>query len=855
MKTNPLLCLLMIALTQTTLAQSSKDSLPYKDSIAVDDAKLAVANNIPMIMLDDNELKEQGAQNISSLLSASRDPFLTTAAFNFSATRFRLRGYDGDMQRLYINSIPMNNLDNGYAPTSFWGGLNDVFRNRETMPGLSPGSFSFGSIGTATNIDIRAAKQRKQTSIGYALSNRAYTHRFAITHNTGFIKHGWALSFSLSRRYASEGYVPGTYYNGWSYFAGIDKKIGSQHLLSLVAFGAPTESGGSSAATAEIQELAATHYYNPNWGYQQGRKRNAVVSRSHQPYLILHHEYRVTNKTLLTTAVSYSTGTRSITGLDWLNAPDPRPDYYRYLPSYYNDDSAQYLQLKQLLQNDESRRQINWQRFYDVNRGSFEVISNANGIPGNDVSGKLSRYVLQERVTASQRIHFNTTINANIGEHLQLSGGISYQQQINHYYKVLNDLLGGEFYLDINQFAQTNDPGDVNVIQNDLNNPNHIVYVNDKFGYNYHLYITKATEWAQTTIHLNHFDFFIGGEASYTSFYRTGHMRNGLFPDNSFGKSSLHQFLNYGLKAGFTYKLNGRNYFFANAVKQTKAPYPDNVYISPRTRDIVQDNIQSETIQSIEAGYTLHAPKYKLSLRGYYTTIDDGMNVLSFYHDDFRSFVNYALSGINKLYYGGELGFEFSPFKNISFNGAATAGRSYYNSRQNATVTADNSVTLLDKTTLYTKNFRLPISPQQAYALGWVYRLQNSLLMNITASYFSNSWLDFNPVRRSARAVEGLDKTSSLYHSIVDQEKLPDQYSVDFFCTYQWRLPKSLRIKKNTVIVFNAGISNLLDNKDMVVFGYEQLRFNYTDKNVNSFPPKRSYGIGRNYFLSSTIRF
>lgn len=97
-------------------------------------------------------------------------------------------------------------------------------------------------------------------------------------------------------------------------------------------FDAPTENGRQGASVQEMIDLAGTPYYNPNWGYQNGKKRNVSVGRTHQPVAIFNHEFTIRNNTSLTTALSISTGDRAVTGFDWYNAADPRPDYYRYLP-------------------------------------------------------------------------------------------------------------------------------------------------------------------------------------------------------------------------------------------------------------------------------------------------------------------------------------------------------------------------------------------------------------------------------------------------------------------------------------------------------------------------------------------
>ncbi|HEX6334608.1 MAG TPA: Plug domain-containing protein, partial [Flavisolibacter sp.] len=475
-----LLLLLCAGFLASAQQRNPTDTLPKRDSILLDEIKENVMDNIPVISLDENDMGDGASQNISSVLTAGRDPFYSAASFNFSAVRFRIRGYDNDLFGTYMNGIPMDNLDNGFTPYGLWGGLNDVMRNRDVSFGLRPNTFAFGDIGSNTNIDARASRQRAQTSFSYALSNRNYRHRWMFTHSTGMSKKGWAFSFSGSRRWAEEGYVPGTYYNGWSYFAAVDKRISQRHLLSLVAFGAPTENGRQGSSVREMLDLAGDNFYNPNWGYQNGEKRNASIGRSHQPVIILTHDFRLSNNTSLVTGAGFSFGDRSVTALDWYNAPDPRPDYYRYLPSYTAKwasvpDSVQGARVAELMRNDINLRQINWQRLYDVNRASYMTIQNANGIAGNTVSGLRSRYIIEERVINTQRLNLNSVLNTRMGSHTDFSFGASYQAQRNHYFKRVDDLLGGDFYVNLNQFAERDFPADNNANQNDLNNPNRIV--------------------------------------------------------------------------------------------------------------------------------------------------------------------------------------------------------------------------------------------------------------------------------------------------------------------------------------------------------------------------------------------
>ncbi len=830
------------------------DTLPARDSL-VEILRDNLQDNIPVISLDESDGEDGSAQNVSSQLAAGRDPFLNAATFKFSAVRFRIRGYDADQFGTYINGAPMENLDNGFTPYGQWGGLNDVFRNRETIMGLSSSTFAYGGIGGVTSFDTRASHQRKQTTLNYAVSNRNYVHRLMVTHSTGLNMKGWAFSFSGSRRWADEGFTDGTFYDGWSFFAAVDKRISDKQLLSLVVFGTPTKNGRQGASVQEMRDLAGSNYYNPYWGYQNGRKRNASIAKSFQPVAILTHDWKLNDRTSLVTAGSVTYGKRSTTGLDWYNTADPRPDYYRYLPSYQLDP-AYAEQLSQELMNDVNKRQINWDALYQTNYGSYETINNVDGVPGKTVSGLRSRYIVEDRIVNMRKFSFNSTINSTVSNHVILTGGLTYQAQNNNYYKEVDDLLGGDFYVDINQFAERDFPTNLSAVQNDVNHPNRILHEGDKFGYNYDLNIKRGSVWAQAHLKFTRMDAFISTEHSYTSLFRYGNVRTGLFPENSYGKSKTYSFYNSGVKGGLTYKLNGRNYIFGRGSYESRAPFFENAFIAPRTRDFVQDNLKSEDVLSTEAGYAMNSPKLKLRLTGYYTEIKNSLNVLTFYHDEYRNFVNYAISNIGRVHMGLEFGGEAKVYKGLSVNAAAAIGRYYYNTRQLATVTVDNSAEVVSKDqVVYSKNFYVP-TPQNAYTIGLDYRSPKFWFVNVNFNYFDRMYLDFNPLRRTANAVSGLEEGSPAWHDVVDQVKLDDQFTLDAFAGYSWMMNRRFKsLKKRTYLLFNLGVNNILNNTNIVSGGFEQLRFDFAEKNINKFPDKRFFAYGTNFFASIGIRF
>lgn len=851
---------LLLFISCYSFAQVNTDTIPKTDSAALE-FKGEIRDNLPTIVIADDDLDDGGTNAVSSILTAGRDPFLSAAEFNFSPVRFRLRGYETQGNAVYINGIDFSGLDNGFTPFGLWSGLNNSMRSQQNIYGLQASDFSMGAIALNTNVDMRAGTQRAQTQLGYAFSNRNYSHRIVFSHGSGFNKKGWAYSVALTGRYAKEGYVPGTYYEGASYYAAVDKKIKGKNTLSLIAFGAPTETGRQGPSVQEVMDISGSNYYNPSWGWQNGKKRNSNVLQTFQPVFLASYHYKPNERNNLITTLAYTFGKRNNLGFDWYNAPDPRPDYYRYLPSYYQNTSPQtYQSLLDFYKSNPDALQVQWDKLYDANRGNLRTIADADGIAGNNVTGNRSVYILSDRVINSQRLIANAVYNSKLSAITTLTAGANYQQQENHYYQEVKDLLGGDFWVNINQFAERDFPNDRNSVQYDLNHPNRIVKQGGQYGYNYKIKMSQAAAWAQLVFKLNYFDVFVAGEIGHTSFYRNGLNRNGLFPDISYGKAQKQSFTNPNVKAGLTYKMNGRNYFFANGTYRTVAPFFENTYISQRTRNTVQDGTKSETIISGEAGYKLIAPYIKLGITGYYTKMKDGMDVLTFYHDQYQNFVNYALSGIDKVFFGGEIGTEIKLSSTLSFNGAASIGRYYYDSRQKAIVTIDNSAEILAKQTIYLKNYRIPSTPQNAYSAGFFYRSPKYWYLSFSGNYFNNMWLSPNPLRRTADAVSDADpenpSADNIKNAILAQENFDGQFTLDFFGGWSKLLPRIYNIKdRRTYLLFNLGVNNILNSKTIRSGGFEQLRFDFEEKNINKFPPKYYYAYGINFFASIGLRF
>ncbi|WP_447640528.1 MULTISPECIES: TonB-dependent receptor [Chitinophagaceae] len=825
-------------------ANAQVDTVNFKKDSILKEQRNEMKTSIPVISLDESDAENAASsdgQTISSVLYGGRDPYYASV-YNFNASRFRIRGYDNSYISTYINGISVADASEGGTAWSLWGGLNNVMRGKTSSFGLRPIDFSFGDVGGANYIDARASNQSKGFNFNYANTNRNYRHRIMGGYSTGVSKSGWALSMAASYRYAGEGYVKGTSYNGFSYYLSLDKIINKHHTLSFTTFGTPTVSEMQVAATEEAYTLTGDKFYNPGWGFQNGKVRSANQKRVFQPFFILNHEWTIDNKSTLTTAVGYQTGNSIRTALDWYNAPDPRPDYYRNLPSYWSnngyDEAAALLTDK--WQHDEAFRQIDWDHLYEVNRNSIMTI--------NGVTGKRSRYIVQDRYIATRHFVFNTFYSNKINENVQLTTGLSFNQQQNRNFAKVNDLLGGDFWVNVNQFAERDFPSDPLANQYDVDDPNRLVHAGDKYGYDYTINSRIANAFIQSNFTFKHIDFFLAGNYSSSQIWREGFVRNGLFPDNSMGKSTVNTFINYAAKGGVTYKIDGRNYLFANAYFGTRAPYASNLFISPRNRNTMQADITSEKVFSAEAGYILNWEKLRFRLNGFYTTSRNGMDVMSYYDDLYGSFVNFALSGIGKAYYGTEIGIEVPIYGGLTASAAANIARYLYDRREHAVITADNTAETIANETVYSKNFHLAQTPEEAYTVSLNYSGKNRWFAKINGNYFAGMWESINPVRRTEKGTAGLVPGTPQWNNVIDQKALPSTYTIDIAGgkTFYVRTGKSRRVP----VIFSMGINNLTNNRKLINSSYEQLRYDYTNKTPNTFPPKSYYAYGITYFAS-----
>jgi len=836
------------------------------------DIRVSLADNvidaadIPSITLEDNSAQDDenssaASQGSSSFYVANEDPFLFTASITFGPYRFKPRGYDNS--DVHVNGISLQDLESGFAPFGLIGGLNDVMRDRTVTYGLRPAEYSFGTVKGSTFINTNAANLRKGTSVSYQLSNGMSRNRIMATHNSGVSRKGWAYSISGSRRWANEGYVPGTFYDAWSFYGSVSK-LTKKGQFNLTTFGAPNRRGRNTAEMDEVFDLAGDHYYNGAWGYQGGKVRNAKVNDIFQPSIIANYTHRPSDKTRWNTAIGYEFGKYKRGDVDFYNGNNPNPTYYKKLPSYFvegvrNPSQATYDQLTAFYKANPDALQIQWDRLYDDNYTNFQTIKDVNGVAGNDYTGRRSVFVLRDEVDDMKKLSFNSVITHQVNSHITVDGGVDVVSQKDEYYKQLTDLLGGEFFVNYNQFAAQQTPGVASYVQNDLNKPNQVIKTGDKYGYDYILNALSAKLWGQGEFSYDKFDFFAAAEGGMMSFNREGLMRNGLFPDNSYGKGETHTLITYKAKGGITYKINAKHGVYVHAGFFNDAPKIDYVYISDKTRDYTVDNLKTYTTSSFEAGYLMRTSIVNLRFTGYVNDVKGNTIIKRYWNDDpdFQSFVNYVMQDVNTRSIGTELAVSVKVIPTLTVTGIAAVGQSFYTNRPLVSIYQDNvPANTAIKREVYIQNYYLGVGPQSIYSIAFKYTAPHNWHVNLDLNYMDRNYVEINPDRRTHLATDMVTPGSKQWNDIVAQEKLPGAFVANASVGKSFDVNRFYkRISSRTKLNVNLGVNNLLNNTNIKTSGFEQLRYDYASLNADKFRNRYMYAFGLNFYLTVGVRF
>ncbi len=792
------------------------------------------------------------AQNIT-LISSNRNVYASEVGYRFSPARFKYRAFNSKYNEIYINGNPVNDVERGEFRYSFVGGLNNQTRSQESALPFEDNLFSMTAMGGSNNYNFRPSSFATGQRVSLAGANRNYTARAMYTYNSGVTNKGWAFTGSLTYRWANmeTAYVEGTFYNSLSYFLGVEKLIGDAHSISLVTWGNPTERGAQAASTDEMYWLANNRFYNPNWGYQDGKKRNSRIIHDYAPAALLTWDWKMDEDTKLVTSLLGKYSMYSSSRLNYNNSTNPAPDYYSLMPSYYYDvwapyegdrDGAAYTNWStayQYLTASRANRQINWDRLYYANR-----MASAQGVD--------AMYYQQAYHDDQLSFSLSSTLQKQLAKNQSLYGGINLSTNKGMHYQTMEDLLGATRFHNINTYVVGTYAETADEVQYDMNNPNQSIQEGDRFGYDYNIFVNKANAWATYSIDNNRSHLFFSGRIGGTTMQREGRMRNGLAPDNSYGKGKTARFLDGGAKMGIQHELARGNMITMGVGYELKAPLARNAFSAPQINNDFTTNLKNEKIFSAEVGYQLQTSWLHANLNTYLSRLTDVSEYSMAYSDIQNSFSYISLTGISKEYIGVELGMNFKLSNTFNIKTLGTISDAQYTNNSRVRYMLSEDGKYHDDVCL-NKGMREGGTPLTAGSIDLSYHA-NGWYIDLIGNYYDRIYLYYSPIVRYLKDFPIDEKTGERIIGDISQAKGDGGFMLDA------SIGKSIYTRKGQLSI-NLMLTNILNNIRIVTGGMEQNRRDKDEEGATirtySFKdsPKKFYANGANGMLMISYKF
>lgn len=791
-------------------------------------------------------------------INSATNIYASQISWAWSGIWFKYRALDNAYNDVYMNGVQVNNPENGRFSYTTIGGINDATRNKEDVGVFEGNNYSFSGLGGSSNYNFRASQMPDGHKVTLSGANRNYTLRALYSYGSGLSKEGWAFFGNIGYRWSNmqTASIKGTFYNSLSFFLSAQKVFNDKHSLSIAAWANPTERATAGASTDEAYWLANDYQYNPYWGYQDGKKRASRIVTNVEPSFLVTWDFNIKENMKLTTSAILKYAEYKSTKLNY-SGTNPHPDYWKRFPSYnydvwerdgdYNYDNAafwsSYDNWKQ-----EPYRQINFDELYFANTQLNKI-------------GADAIYWIEARHNNHLMTNLSSTFDWTFKPGTRFSAGVQILSNRGSHYRTIEDLLGGKYFHNTNTYLVGDYQQTAPEAMYDVNHGYQKLIEGDRYGCDYYLWNQDIKLWAGFTMEHGIMHSFFTGKIGGRRMWREGFMRNGLFQDNSYGKSGIAHFLDGGLKMGSTVNLGKGHALSAGLGYELKAPGASVAFMCPEMNNDYAQDLRNEKVLNAEVGYAISNRWFRLNLNGYYYYMHDGNEWQQFYNDDSNSFSYNSLTGVKKEYYGVELGMRINVASNFDIVALGTYGEAKY--IDNTNVNWMNSTSgEMKQEICHNKGMRVSGTPLAAASLGLNYRI-NHWFLGLTGNYYDRIYLSYSTNMR----YENNLKNAGRYHA--GEYDVPDQAQGNGGFMLDASIGRQFQVFHHPLSV-NLQLCNLTNRRNITTGGYEQSRSNYsvtetensgtettTKPRTYNFEKnaKKFYAQGFNFMLNVNYRF
>lgn len=762
------------------------------------------------------QIKEElASQDIPMILNSTPGIYATQDGGGDGDARITIRGFSQRNVAVMLDGVPVNDMENGWVYWSNWFGLDVVTRSIQVQRGLASSKIATPSIGGTINILTKGGDAKKGGSIKQEVANNGYL-RTTLGLTTGRSEKGWAFTAAGSWK-TGDGYVDETFTEGWFAYLKLEKQIG-KHLLSLSGFGAPQEHGQRSQKSyittystdmaedlgiegiSDPENVDQGQRFNPHWGYLERydpvsgpvdentvfpnqQKREKLNDRQNfyfKPMFLLRDGWSVNDKLYISTVAYASLG---------------KGGGRRFSVTHPNraDDGT-----------------IDWQGYYDGNAG-FGTFGNIDGVY-HPTYHKSSSIIYSNR-NDHQWYGVLSTASYNLSKKWNLSGGLDMRTFKGIHYREIEDLFGGQYFVDNNQMR----------------------FVGDKIEYYNDALIRWAGAFAVAEYRTPVISAFVNVSGIYNWYKRIDYYNTN--DDGSASESDWHNRPGYTVKGGANYNLSEHHSIYTNMGYILKPTRFANVFdFSNQLYTAIED----EKVVAFELGYKYAKSKFAANVNGYWTNWNNrpyngGISV-----NDGEARAN--IKGMDARHIGVELDFAYNISKKLTFEGLASVGDWIWNSRDTVDLIDETGAPALgpdDKpyVAFDARGVHVGDAAQVQFGASLRYEPIQGLYFKVRGTHFGKNFSQFDPFSLS----KGNDGRESW--------QMPSYQLMDFHAGYRIRVNKlTFNIRGSILNVLDEFYISDAQNNDTNLEPGTPANFDAASAGV-------FVGLGRRYNISLQIDF
>jgi len=466
---------------------------------------------------------------------------------------------------------------------------------------------------------------------------------------------------------------------------------------------------------------------------------------------------------------------------------------------------------------DIENKQVNIQTTYNANLNISRPFQNKN---------KVSQDIMRNAVNNHFWLGLLSTFDYTINDAFSLSGGIDLRTYKGEHYREVDDLLGGNYFLDSGNENEDNQTKK---------------HVGDKIGYYNDALVRWGGLFAQLKYQNGSLTTFINLTGSVSGNKRIDYFLP-VLEDGSTNETGWKYIPGFTVKGGINYNLNETMNVFMNLGYLSKAQRFQNVYNRENELFLA---IKNEKVQAIELGYSYVLPRLTLNINAYYTAWKNKpADKTTYMNDPTDPEKRYAvnINNMNALHKGVEFEFAYRITRNLMFESLLSLGDWKWTSADTALVYDDNGKFIgkrpFDARGLYVGD---AAQFQNRESLRW--EIIKGLYVSGSFTWFGKHYSEFNPLDLDPNeSPDSFDENGNPRQSW----QIPNYYMVDFHAGYSWWI-------KNLGFQLRASVLNALDDSYVTD---AQNNDSYLSQKTNGFNANSAsvfMGMGRRFNISLRI--